>query len=453
MDLLASITSSQHKEQVVKSLIRELLSRRWWNKSIGLKASSAIFAVIVPLVSITAIPTQVTVDSIFYIASAKSLFSPDFATYYIWYREPGYPLLLSLIHIAGNSALYVQAVQALFMGMSVWMLIYVFRRVAGKTDMTRLQVGLGILFIFNPMFFSYSGNFLQQALFCIILATFAVFVEWSRLLPPRLSDAQLVVLALCLYLIGVLTSIGWLYFSVFPIVLIYLNIFRRRFLKKFPLSQTKNKFLPILARLLAIVILTGLSFAIGRATYAGWEAFKAPYIVSSTDKTSVVNPDAIPSFADPIGIATRFLAVMDLTHVDPYEPQNEIFEEAAMRLRFLHSEWDTAYINPPTTDYAPGYFSLSDPSLIAHSIFSILAPTSQLAYKITYAVFALLTLLLLIRRKWPQLAIALIPMSFIFIHAVNNTPVDRYGIPGYPFAIALLVITISDFVSRNISRA
>lgn len=437
----------------MKSLIRELLSLRWWNKSLGLKTSSAVFAVIVPLVSITAIPTQVTVDSIFYIASAKSLFSPDFANYYIWYREPGYPLLLSLIHLAGNSALYVQAVQALFMGMSVWMLIYVFRRAVGKKEMTRLEVGLGILFTFNPMFFSYSGNFLQQALFCIILATFAVFVEWSRILPPRLTDAQLVALALCLYLIGVLTSIGWLYFSVFPIVLIYINIFRRRFAKKSLSAQTRNTFITKLASLIAIVVLTGVSFVLGRATYAGWEAFKAPYIVSSTDKTSVVNPDAIPSFADPIGIATRFLAVMDLTHVDPYEPQNEIFEEAAMRLRFLHSEWDTAYINPPTTDYAPGYFSLSDPSLIAHSFFSFLAPTSQLAYKITYAVFALLTLLLFIRRKWPQLAIALIPMSFIFIHAVNNTPVDRYGIPGYPFAIALLAISISNFAIGSKARA
>lgn len=433
----------------MKTLLRDIFQLSWWNSAVSFKFSGWFIAITVPFVSIMAIPTQVTVDSIFYIASAKSLFSPDFGDFYIWYREPGYPLLLALIHLAGNSALYVQAVQALFMGLSVWMLLYAFRRSAGFYNLTRLQLGLAVLFIFNPMFFSYSGNFLQQAMFCFILASFAVLVEWSRKLPPRINELRLVGMALGLYLIGVLTSIGWLYLSLFPILLIFINLVRRREMKFLPKNEISAGIKRILFGSIVVICLTALTFGIGRATYAGWEAFKEPYAEKADYKTSVVGPDSIPSLGSPLEIATRFLVLMDLTHIEPYEPQNEIFEEAAMRLRFLHSEWDTAYVNPPTTDYAPGYFVLSDPSLIAHSIFSILAPTSQLAYKITYGLFAFFTFLLLIRKRWPELALALIPMSFIFIHAANNTPVDRYGIPGYPFAIALLVLAISHISERN----
>ena len=435
----------------VKTLLRNLLQLSWWNSAVSFRFSGWFIAITVPLVSILAIPTQVTVDSIFYIASAKSLFTPDFGEFYIWYREPGYPLLLSLIHLAGNSALYVQAVQALFMGLSVWMLLYAFIRSTGYQCMTRLQLGLAVLFIFNPMFFSYSGNFLQQAMFCFILASFAVLVEWSRSLPHRISELRLVAMTLGLYLVGVLTSVGWLYFSLFPMLLIFINVVRRRKFKYFRHGEKFACLKRFLFGSLVVIGLTALMFGIGRATYAGWEAFKEPFAEKVDYKTSVVSPDSIPSFGNPVDIATRFLVLMDLTHIEPYEPQNEIFEEAAMRLRFLHSEWDTAYVNLPTTDYAPGYFVLSDPSLIAHSIFSILAPSSQLAYKITYGLFALFTFLLLIRKRWPELALALIPMSFIFIHAVNNTPVDRYGIPGFPFAITLLVLAISHMSEKYFS--
>jgi hypothetical protein len=433
----------------MKNLLRNLFRLNWWNTQISFKKSAWIFAITVPLISILAIPTQVTVDSIFYVASAKSLFTPDFAEYYIWYREPGYPVLLSLIHLAGNSALYVQAVQALFMGISVWMLLYAFRRTAGFSTLTYLQLGLALLFIFNPMFFSYSGNFLQQAFFCFILASFAVFVEWGRKLPKHLTDRRLILLTLSLYVIAVLTSVGWLYFAVFPILIVFINIVMRwnnnRIAKKKVTGSTRQ----IVLGIVAAVLLTAFSFGLGRVVYAGWESFKAPYATQVNYETTVVSPDSLPQVGNPIDIAVRFLALMDIVHVDPYEPQNEIFSEAAMRLRFLHSEWDTAYVNKPTTDYAPGYFVLSDPSLIGHSVFSILAPVGQPVYKVTYGAFALLTLLLLIRRKWSALAIALIPMSFIFIHAANNTPVDRYGIPGYPFAIALVTLGISWLATRN----
>lgn len=437
----------------MKKLLSNLFRLTWWNTEISFKRSAWIFAITVPLVSILAIPTQVTVDSIFYVASAKSLFTPDFAEHYSWFREPVYPLLLSFIHLAGNSALYVQAVQALFMGISVWMLLYAFRRTAGFTTLTFLQLGLALLFIFNPMFFSYSGNFLQQAFFCFILAIFAVFVEWSRKLPQQLTDGRLVLLTLTLYVIAVLTSVGWIYFSVFPIVLVYVNILRRRHPLKFKKKVALKPFSRVAISVIAVTILAVSSFGLGRAVYAAWEAYKEPFTAQVSYETTVVSPDSLPQIGNPIDVAVRFLALMDIVHVDPYEPQNEIFSEAAMRLRFLHSEWDTAYVNKPTTDYAPGYFVLSDPSLIGHSVFSILAPAGQPVYKVTYGTFALLTLLLLIRRKWSALAIAIIPMSFIFIHAANNTPVDRYGIPGYPFAIALVTLGISWLATRNFTTA
>lgn len=433
--------------------IKPFFTLRWWNETLSFRTSAIFMAVLVPVVSVLAIPTQITVDGIFYVASAKALFSPDFAYYYIWYREPGYPLFLKAIHLLGNSALYVQAIQALCMGLAVWMLLYAFRRSLGHDNVTRLQIGLAIVFMFNPMYFTYSGNFLQQALFCLILATFAVFVEWSRKLPKNLSDVKLGLFALILYVMGILTSIGWLYLSLFPLLLIWANMVRRSVARRISSRPPRSRMLTWVLSVLSVIALLATSYGVGRATYAGWEAYKAPYAAQATYDTTVVAPlETVPTLHDPVYIATRFLALMDIGHIDQYEPQNEIFSEAAMRLRFVKSEYDTAYVNLPTTDYAPGYFALSDPSIIAHTIFAIFAPASQLAYKAMYALFALLALLLLWKRRWGALALALIPMSFIFIHAANNTPVDRYGIPGFTFAIALSAIFIGDLITTRALR-
>lgn len=432
--------------------LTQLLTAQWWKQSLSFRSSAVVFAVFTPIISLLAIPTQITVDGIFYVASAKAIFSPDFADFYIWYREPGYPLFLKAIHLLGNSALYVQAAQALCMGLSVWMLLYAFRRSLGFHNVTRFQVGLALVFMFNPMFFSYSGNFLQQALFCFFLASFAVFVEWSRKLPRKINDVLLVVFTLGLYVIAVLTSIGWLYLSLFPMLLIWVNIVRRRYLNPRLRQESQSRFGARILSIVSIALLLISSYGLGRAIYAGWESFKAPYAAQASYDTTVVAPlQTIPTLEDPVYIATRFLALMDIGHIDEYEPQNEIFEEAAMRLRFVKSEYDTAYVNVPTTDYAPGYFALSDPSIIGHSVFAILAPVSQPFYKILYALFAVLTFVLALRRKWAALAIALIPMSFIFIHAANNTPVDRYGIPGFPFAIALATLSVG-YLFSSISQ-
>lgn len=255
------------------SRFKHLFSWQLWNQTIPFGQSASIFVFLAPIISLLAIPTQITVDGIFYVASAKAIFSPDFADFYIWYREPGYPLFLKAIHLLGNSALYVQAAQALCMGLSVWMLLYAFRRSLGFHNVTRFQVGLALLFMFNPMFFSYSGNFLQQALFCFFLASFAVFVEWSRKLPRKVNDILLVGLTLGLYVTAILTSIGWLYLSLFPMLLIWVNIVRRRFLNPRLSQENRSRFVARGLSVVSIALLLISSYGLGRATYAGWETF------------------------------------------------------------------------------------------------------------------------------------------------------------------------------------
>lgn len=405
----------------------------------SLRSSLPFFVGVVTITGLLILPVQITVDSIFYISSAKSLFSPEFAELYVWYREPGYPLFLRLIHLFGDSAQYVLFVQSFLIASAFAILIYVFSRSTNQQSIKRWQLWAVLLLALNPMFFQYAGSFLQQASFCLILALYALAVEWARSRPIKLPLSIYVLCLFALYAASIFTSVGWIYFGFFPI---FLSIFYLLKNSKNPANSIKtNNFISKFATLAIVsLLLAFFALLIGRGIYGLWEIYKAPYAAQVEYRSYVVKPlDSVPPFKDPIYIGERMLALMDIGHIHPYEPQNEIFLGASLSLGDPKSDYDGAYINLPFSDYAFDYFKLSNPSIIGHSLISLFSPISPWVYRVIFILSALGLIIFASKKQWNLIAISFIAVFFSFIHAYNGTPVDRYGIPTYPFAVVIVI--------------
>lgn len=418
------------------------LKFRWWNLPISVKKSTVILVSLVPVIGVIALPVQITVDSIFYISSAKSFFRQEYADLYVWYREPGYPLFLRFMHLFGDSTLYVLLAQSFFIGLSFAILLFVFTRALQVDQVKRWQLLLILFLAINPMFFQYAGSFLQQASFCLLLSLFALMVEWARLLPSRLSVPKYLLMMLFIYIVAISTSIAWIYLGFTAILISSFYLIKNRNKKK-PIQNINNKYLrTIFLSVLALGVAVAFLF-IGRGTYGLWEAYKAPFASRVNYQTFVVKPlSTVPPLKDPLYVGERMLALMDIGHIPPYEPQNEIFLGASLSFGAPWSDYDSAYVNKPFSDYAPNYFVMSNPSVIGHSLISLLSPVSPWIYRGIFILSGFGFIFFAFRKLWKLVAIALIPISFSFIHAYNGTPVDRYGIPTYPFAVLMVVIAL-----------
>lgn len=400
---------------------------------------------VIPVVAVLCVPPQVTVDGIFYVSSAKSLFSKQFSHLYTWYREPGYPLFLRTIHLLGDSAFLVVLAQGLCIAAGVAIVTYVSRRALGFHSVTRLQLAITIIFACNPIFIMYAGNFLQQAFFCLLIAGFALVIEWARKLPSFLNIGKLISIAIALYLVSIFTSIGWLYFGLIPMFIVSFHVTNQLMERKIKQISFKRILIKSLVILLSFVAI----YALGRGTYSLWENYKVPYTKNFEARTYVVKPlETLPTLPDPVFLGSRMLAVMDFIHVEPYEPQNEIFLGASMTKGDPKADYDGAYINKPYTTYAYGYFAMSNPSIIGHTVLTTFSPVAGYLYKFAFSVMIITSIIFIFLRKWSLLAILSVPWAFIFIHAANGTPVDRYGIPSYVFATVFTALSFSLLIEK-----
>jgi hypothetical protein len=145
----------------------------------------------------------------------------------------------------------------------------------------------------------------------------------------------------------------------------------------------------------------------------------------------------VPLYATLMGIGAR----------DPYPKENDQFLAEQMRWRFFHSEWDTAYVREPYTSAALGYFALDDPSVVAHTLYAFASfplggdvPVAGMAYSLVMLLGHVVLIVALSRRQWFVFALLLIPVSWLGVYALSNTPIDRYGIPAYPLFVGAVAL-------------
>lgn len=435
----------------MKKLFTAMWSRAWWTATLSFrKTFLAVILVTVPI-AVLAVPAKVSVDSIWYILGAKTLFNSDFSILYPLFREPGYPFFLFVAHLFSGSSLLVVAAQAAMLAFAGFAAIYVLHRALGQPGIPRYVVTIVIALLLNPVYLTYSGHFLQQPLFAFYLGSFAILVEWSRRPPVRIARWHIVLLLGILNLASVLTSILWLYAALFPTVValgfLFLPLVKKLALQRF--SHFVRRSLQTVFSVLLLGALTLTTYAIDRSIYRGWEVIRDAQTASIVTQTKVLSPLAkAPALPRAEELVQMYGSLIGVGVTDPYPRENDLFLSQQMRLRFVHSEWDTAYIREPFTSEAKGYFQLDDPSWVAHSIYALATfppridvPIASIAYSGTIVLGHIFILLALVRRQWVVVAVMLIPVSYLAIHALNGTPIDRYGLPTYPFfagAVALM---------------
>lgn len=426
----------------IRGLLLVVVGLLW--RPVRFRTAAATILAVVTAASVTAVPLKVTVDGILYIASAKSLFKSDFATDYAWFREPGYPLFLKAIHYLGDDGTFIVAAQALCLGLAAFVALYSVRRVLGHTDVTVVQVIVTVLLTLNPMFLIYSALVLQQALFALQLALFGLGVVWAlpQCRPKRLSRPVLLVLVALNYVSAIWTSIGWLYLALVPVVLAVVicywpaarNAFRRA-------ATLLWKLMAALAVSAAIFALCAIVYVVGLQTYSGWEALKAPYLQSASVPDAVIEPLAgVPRIPTVGEMGERMLALAHIGTVAPYTHENDLFLRQQMLPDWAYSQWDTKYKLEPFTSYAPGYIVMPNPSDILHNVFAKNAAWAPTLYSTMFVGFALALVLVLVRRRWGLLLVLSVPLAFLAVYAASNSPIDRYGIPSYPWAVASTIV-------------
>ena len=411
-------------------------------KTVSYRAAGLLIVSIVTVTSVTAVPLKVTVDGILYISSAKSLFKSDFAANYVWYREPGYPLFLKALHYLGDDGLFVVAAQAVCLGLASFIALYAVRRMLRQTNVTVAQLVLTLLLTLNPMYLIYSALVLQQALFTLQLALCALGVVWALRRPAWLSRSILVILVLINYFVAIWTSIGWLYLGLVPVTLTIVLCLWPETLRQLQKATTlvwrslAGFFLAV-----GIVALCALVYVVGLQVYSGWDAVKAPYLNNSSVLGAVIEPlSSVPYIPTVQEMTSRMFALMHMGTIKPYTQENDLFLRQQMLPDWAFSQWDTKFIAEPYTSYADGYFSLPNPSDELHNVFANNSGWAPSLYSAAFVGFLLALALALVRRKWGLLLVLSVPLAFIAVYAASNSPIDRYGIPAYPWAVASVVV-------------
>lgn len=408
--------------------------------------SAVTFAPALVLLATLAVSILVPIDGIIYISGAKSILTPDFAHFYPLYREPLYPLFLKAIHFFGSAALYVVIVQSALTATAGLMALYSVQRLAKSSRPKVWQLVLLWLILANPMFLGYSGAFLQQALFTFQLAGFGFLLSLALVPTKSLRTWVLVMLVLCWYLLGIATSVGWIYLGILPVATVLVVAISRPLRK---LTKTRFRFRHLSSGLIAVLavgVIIG-SYVLGTFAFSIWDNYKKPFIANSSAFGYVIKPlDSVPSIPSPVAMGTRVLALMDMTVVPPYEKENIIFMQWQKKQSLAY---DWRWVGAPFSSYAPAYFDFSSPGqLIRRLYYGIQESTLVvLRYQAVFAIMWISFIPLLWLRRWKQIAFfVLIPVNFLFVYAASNSPIDRYGIPAYAMAAASVPIFISALV-------
>lgn len=425
----------------------------WLNRPLRYQTISPFFIVSLALFASAVIPLLVTIDGIIYIANAKSILTPDFESIYTLYREPGYPLFLKLIHFWGDAGVLVVFSQALLLSSAGLMAFFSIKRLTNNQQPRIWEIVLLWIFLINPMFLGYSGTILQQALFSFQLAVFALFLSWSIQRPSRMNSWMIFAITILWYITAIATSIGWIYLGLLPVsATIFMLLFPH--ITRFSKKQRKSLFIHIVLVGISIPLIIAFTYVVGRQTYQVWENYKLPYIQQQQTEGYVIEPlETLPTIPTPSYLAVRTLSLMNMTVMEPYEKENDLFMGIQMRRQTPSSSWDSAWEGEPQASYALNYFVITNPGELLHNGYARLASIAPLWYQGSFIVMWLLAMGFLISRRWKPLAIlTLIPINFLLVYAASNSPIDRYGVPTYVFAVSSVVISVA-IISKLLSQS
>ena len=147
-------------------------------------------------------PYTISVDGFSYLKSSEVLFSNDFAAFYTWVREPGYPLFLRLFEDIGGLFLvfFIQGLFVAFGVLATILAVYRILKIDSVSWKTFVSAGIAIVLVAG-----YASTILQQATLVALFGLLMVII--SRIVTKKEIDWFTGVLVFVLLLLSTLTAV------------------------------------------------------------------------------------------------------------------------------------------------------------------------------------------------------------------------------------------------------
>lgn len=160
------------------------------------------FTVFLTLSSVVFSPYTISVDGFSYLKSSEVLFSKDFAAFYTWVREPGYPLFLRFVEDLGGLFLVfiIQGLIVSFGILATTLATYRILNISSTSWKTYLSAGISIVLISG-----YASTILQQASLVGLFGLLMIVV--ARISTTRKFDWFTATLTFVLLLLSTLTAV------------------------------------------------------------------------------------------------------------------------------------------------------------------------------------------------------------------------------------------------------
>jgi hypothetical protein len=147
-------------------------------------------------------PFTISVDGFSYLKSSEVLFSDDFAAFYTWVREPGYPLFVRFFEDIGGLLLvfFIQGLIISFGILATILAIYRILKIGSVSWKTLVSAGIAIVLVAG-----YASTILQQATLIGLFGLLMVVI--SRIVTKKKIDWFTAVLVFILLLLATLTAV------------------------------------------------------------------------------------------------------------------------------------------------------------------------------------------------------------------------------------------------------
>jgi hypothetical protein len=388
-----------------------------------------LFTTFLTLSSVAFSPYTISVDGFSYLKSAEVLFTPEFADFYHWIREPGYPLFIRIFENTGG-LLLVFLIQGLFVAFGITATIYSSYRILDITKAslkTYIAAGIAIVLLAG-----YASTLLQQASFIGLFGLLLLVI--SRLVTDRKLSVTTISLIVALILFSTLTAV---FMGMAMALALFATVAILRILS--------------FKSILIILVASGLSFTLIMAPWIQIKMSEAPSATSSLQ----IGANAATSLlqeVDPGQEAQELIQTMaallnlggELPPVSGLRIANEniifgapVYQQDQYCGRFLHAGSADELWGEIKTSYEDRCVPLRTLALI-----SVVNRVSHLFYPLVG--LGLLVSMFLSLRLLPRLRPLILPtLAVLSPYLLLDLSISRYGALIIPLGSVLLVELIA----------
>lgn len=406
-----------------------------------------VWPVIFSTLAIGAYPAKILVDSYFYLSSAMSMWTDQFATHYWWIREPGYPgFLRILMALFGTSDVVLTFIQNLFLLVPIGVLSYLV--VPNRGRLFRILSPVPFIIAFGtPQYMGYGAMVLKQPLLVANLALASVVVALAYRIPTRRGLAKLSLILGVVTALSVTISIAQRYMWLVAAVLVAAAWSKPR-IQGLPRELLGRQ---IMTGAIATVSLLMATYAGSAVSFAWWDDVREQHAPLDQQgfKFEVSEASALSLwFSQPTASAREAAEdFRSLLMLGPTENANGVKENELFTLFQADPYWRCGaadgFTYEPYTSFGRSGLSFSCRSNTLHGIVPHIHGFGSVAYRVVMVGGLLSALYLVWRRAMYRLLILAPGFAFVAVYSLSGVfTVDRYGLPFYPFAMAGCLVVV-----------